>query len=185
MTSRGAMSIFAMVLAMSSIAGCSGNKETRLTSTASASSIIDDIQQISAAAPLAEGERDAAATELTGWVTTYLKGRYTISSQRLFTLERDAFHWQSIVKFVGNAVEQPLNACVQRYDWHEPGYDLVSVWAVPGRPGLRIAVATKRDSFEGSEGRGVFGYFELQSKSDAEDDDASVCDDADRKRNSG
>lgn len=156
-----------------------------MTSTSTQASLIADIRALTAASVLAEGERETASAALSAWLTDYLKNRYVIASQRLFGLDRSAFHWQSIVKFVGHAIEEPLGARLQHYDWHEPGYDLVAVWAVPGRPGLRIAVATRRDSFEGDEagdeGRGVLGYFELQSVPGQEDDAQGLGDSGDRR----
>lgn len=146
--------------------------------------VIAQIQPLPAATALAEGERKTDAAALAAWLTDYLKGRYRIASQRIFGLDRSAFHWQSIVKFVGHGIEQPLGARMQHYDWHEPGYDLVAVWAVPGRPGLRIAVAARRDSFEGDEARGVLGYFELQSPP-GQEDDAQGLDEPGDTRNTG
>ncbi|MBP6750411.1 MAG: hypothetical protein KA144_12285 [Xanthomonadaceae bacterium] len=140
-----------------------------MTSNASDTPLIDTIASLPTGTALA-GEQTAASSDLSDWMTSYLKGRYTIVSKRFFSVPKDEFHWQSVAKFVGNAIEQPLGACVERYDWHNPGYDLVSVWIIPGQPGKRIAVAGRRGSADGADG--IVGYFELQGDPL---DDAGVC----------
>lgn len=142
------------------VAGCAVIEETPLTTAASAS----ESSFLASLAPLphARAATDAASNErLSEWLKTYLKDEYEIVDRRFYAVDREDFLWVGIAKFVGNSIEQPLGACVERQPWHDPGYDLVQVWRVPSKPYTRIAVAVANDE-TAERGDRVVGYFELK-----------------------
>lgn len=150
------------------LAGCTSAEEPKLnesTQTASedraaADSMIASLRPLMYAAPLKESERADEAEKLAQWLQQYLKGEYRIASQRLFAVEVERMHWMSIVKFVGNEVEQPLGGCVEQQPWQSPGMDLAAVWRFPAAPYKRIAVATVRNEDRSVDP--VVGVFELE-----------------------
>lgn len=131
------------------------------SSSASPSDASSASSSLSRIAPLphARAATDAESNQrLDAWLSAYLKDEYRIVDRRYFAVDRKDFLWVAIAKFVGNAVERPLGACVEQQPWHEPGYDLVQVWRMPSQPYRRIAVAAENDG----DGSRVVGYFELE-----------------------
>ncbi len=141
------------------IAGCAVIEETPLiTASASETSSLGSIAPL----PHARVASDTASNErLAEWLRAYLKDEYEIVDRRFYAVDREDFLWVAVAKFVGNAIERPLGACVERQAWHDPGYDLVQVWRMPSKPYTRIAVAVANDEAAKRNDR-VVGYFELR-----------------------
>ncbi|TXI48506.1 MAG: hypothetical protein E6Q50_11015 [Lysobacter sp.] len=134
------------------------NTASSSASPSDASSASSSLSRI-APLPHARAATEAASNQaLDAWLSAYLKDEYRIVDRRYFAVDRKDFLWVAIAKFVGNAIERPLGACVERQPWHEPGYDLVQVWRMPSQPYRRIAVAAENDG----DGSRVVGYFELE-----------------------
>lgn len=145
-------SFYVSLLAALLVAGCTNAKEPSLNAQeqttskegSESQSVIAGLRPLMYAEALNDGDRADEADKLASWLEQYLKGEYRIASQRLFVVEAEKMHWMSIVKFVGNEVEQPLGGCVEQQPWQSPGFDLAATWRFPEMPYKRIAVATLR-----------------------------------------
>lgn len=127
---------------------------------AAEASLIGRIDALRAAQPAGDTAAGQGA-ELATWLKHYLKDEYEVVATRLFVVRGQDFHWGTLASFVGNSVEQPLQACLDTPAWHGPGRDLVQLWRMPGQPYKRIAVATLNDE-RAKAGDRVVGYFELE-----------------------
>jgi hypothetical protein len=150
------------------VAGCTNAEGPNLNSAnnsateapGEAKRLIDAIKPLMNASALPLGERSEDAANLEQWLSQYLKGEYRIVSRRLFAVEAKRMHWMSLVKFIGNELEQPFAACIEKQPWQSPGYDLAEVWRFPETPYKRVAVATLRSDDRASDP--VVGVFELE-----------------------
>jgi len=105
-----------------------------------------------------DGARHAAAChELERTVLAYLRNGWRIEGTRCFLLQPDVT-WNSMEKFLDSELA-PQGGARQRFDWHDPGHDLVAVWKV-GRSGTGyIATAMAHETVEGQP---LVGYFAVR-----------------------
>ena len=99
----------------------------------------------------------AACHELERTVLAYLRQGWRIEGRRCFLLQPDV-PWNSMEKFL-DAEIAPQGGSRQRFDWHDPGHDLVAVWKI-GRSGAEhIATAMAHEALDG---RPLVGYFAVR-----------------------
>jgi hypothetical protein len=161
-------SFYVSLLAAICVAGCTSAKETSLNAQEQTTSkegrpsqsVIVGLRPLMYAEALKDGDRADEADKLAQWLEQYLKSEYRVASQRLFVVDAEKMHWMSIVKFVGNEVEQPFGGCVEQQPWQSPGFDLATTWRFPEMPYKRIAVATLRS--EDRTVSPVVGVFDLE-----------------------
>lgn len=140
----------AAMLAMSS--ACTHIEEAALT---------DQLPDLPGATALSsDAEFGAERAALSDWLDRYLKHEYRIAGGRFF-VDDPQTKWVVVDAFARNHIEQNLAGVREYKEWHDPGYDLVSLWQV-GSEGRMLAVAMAGDDLP--DGRRLIGYFDLEKK---------------------
>jgi hypothetical protein len=147
-----AMKKAGLVAMLAAMSGCTHIEETALT---------DQLPDLPGATALSrEADFASERTALSAWLDNYLKHEYRIVGGRFF-VDDPQTKWVVVDAFARNHIEQTLAGVREYKDWHEPGYDLVSLWRV-GDEGRAIAVAMSGDDLP--DGRRLIGYFDLQKQ---------------------
>jgi hypothetical protein len=125
----------------------------------------EDDAFLSLAAPPAatvefEGERHAdACRDLERTVLAYLRNEWRIENRRCFLLHAGT-PWNSMEKFVDSELN-PNGGKRMKFDWHDPGIDLVAVWKIGRFDAEHIAVAMSKEPVEGQP---LVGYFAISKR---------------------
>jgi len=89
-------------------------------------------------------------------VVAYLKQQWHVDATRCFLLQ-DGANWNSMEKFVDSELPRGKKERV-RFDWHDPGHDLVAVWKVGSE---YVATAMSKETVDGQP---LVGYFALSKE---------------------
>ena len=98
----------------------------------------------------------AQCRDLEHTVLTYLKDKWHVDGTRCFLLQNGA-NWNSMEKFVDSELPRGEKERL-RFEWHDPGYDLVAVWKVGSE---YLATAMAKDAVDGQP---LVGYFSLSKE---------------------
>jgi hypothetical protein len=105
-----------------------------------------------------DGTRYAAPChELERTVLAYLRKGWQIEGTRCFLMQPDVT-WNSMEKFL-NSELAPQGGARERFEWHDPGHDLVAVWKVGSADYIATAMA-----HEEVDGRPLVGYFAVRKE---------------------
>ena len=105
-----------------------------------------------------DGVRHAAAChDLERTVLAYLRQGWRIEGTRCFLLQPDV-GWNSMEKFLDSEL-LPQEGMRQRFDWHDPGHDLVAVWKIGHSGAEYIATAMAHETVDGQP---LVGYFAVR-----------------------
>ena len=105
-----------------------------------------------------DGERHAAqCRELEENVLAYLKKGWRIEGTRCFLLLPEV-EWNSMEKFLDSELA-PHGGSRQKFDWHDPGHDLVAVWKLGHVRPEYVASAMAKQPVDG---RPLVAYFTLR-----------------------
>jgi hypothetical protein len=94
--------------------------------------------------------------KLESTVLAYLKDKWHVDGTRCFLLQ-DGANWNSMEKFVDSELPRDKKERV-RFEWHDPGHDLVAVWKVGSE---YVATAMSKEPVAGQP---LVGYFALSKE---------------------
>jgi len=128
-----------------------------MTATAANSDRLTKLQPPPAATVELDSQHHVAeCRDLERTVLAYLKNEWHVEGTRCF-LVQSGVNWISMEKFVDSELPRGAKERV-RFDWHDPGHDLVAVWKVGSE---YVATAMSKEPVAGQP---LVGYFALSKE---------------------